>query len=174
MVYLTIDPSEAAIPPRESILLCIESFRTWSLLLKYNQSLETYNDIYPVIMRLLLYFVNNINITESADKNMFDCDVGAWLLTVLTTVLGSGLPWEEVSGLYAPVDTCARKWLIQVSRMTSGITNSARSMIAASISFISMFLTKIKGKDDSLVEKWKKESGPGLKDALNTFMNSGM
>ena len=113
MVYLTIDPSEASIPARESVLLCIEAFRTWTVLLRYNLTLQTYSSIYPILMRLLLYFVNNVDITGGGgdtSKNEFDDDVGAWLITVLSTVLGSpDLGLAELAGLYAPVETCARK-----------------------------------------------------------------
>lgn len=171
MVYLTIDPSEAGIPPQESILLCIESYRTWSLLLKYNLTLDTYSSIYPVLMRLLLYFVNNVNIDEAS--NPFDCDVGAWLLTVLKAVLGSSLPWQEVKDLYAPVETCVRKWMTQLSRSNTAVSKAAHNMLAASIAFIATYVNKIKTKDEEFLN-WKNASGSSLKGAVATFMTSGI
>eukprot|EP00088_Acartia_fossae_P064826 TRINITY_DN7984_c0_g1_i4.p1 TRINITY_DN7984_c0_g1~~TRINITY_DN7984_c0_g1_i4.p1 ORF type:complete len:1077 (+),score=252.19 TRINITY_DN7984_c0_g1_i4:61-3231(+) len=177
MVYLTIDPSEASIPPRESVLLCIEAFRTWTVLLRYNLTLQTYSSIYPILMRLLLYFVNNVDVTGGdTGKSEFDDDVGAWLITVLSTVLGSpDLGLAELSGLYAPVETCARKWLVQLSRLPEPLTNqSSYNLLASAITFLSIYINKLKSFDESKVDAWKQSNGAGLKEAVTSFAKSAI
>jgi len=158
MVYLTIDPSEACIPVRESILLCIESFRCWNIFLRYNLSTQTYSNIYPLLMRLLLYFVNNVDIVPAvADKKMFDYDVGTWLLIILGTALGCEIALQDLIGLYDPVSTCIRKWLVQISRCNDLLCNSLHNMLAAALSFLANFISKLKVEDKDGREHWKKK-----------------
>ena len=104
IAYLTIDPSEATIPCRESAQLCIESYRTWCMLLRYNLGVSCYRDLYPLLMKQLLYFIEKVDIAPAAEDKQFDYDIGCWLLTMLTNVLGcisfnSELAWTHVDDL---------------------------------------------------------------------------
>ena len=176
MAYLTVDPSEAAIPARESVLVCIESYRTWCLLLRYNLATESFTNLYPVLMRQLLYFVEKIDISPGAEKEQFNLDVGCWLISVLTTVLGctdrDTLSWIHVADLRKPVETCCRKWLVQLSRLSDPVSTSGSNLVATALTFLSVYYVKLKTRTTFDPEQFKSELRTDFKTIVQNLLDS--
>jgi len=175
MVYLTIDPSQATIPSREAVLLCVESYRTWCTLLRYNLTTGSYTNLYPVLVRQLLYFIEKIDISTGTEQQ-FNYDVGCWLLMVLTTVLGcvdkNTLDWVHIADLRKPVETCTRKWLVQLSRQSELISTSAYNLVGTGFTFLSVFYLKLKTRTEFNQDKFKEELISDFSSIIQTCFKS--
>ena len=64
--------------------------RVWSQLLRYGLGTEQYVDLYPLLVRQLLYFVDKVDIVQQTEaERQFDLDVGSSIFSLLTCVLGT-------------------------------------------------------------------------------------
>jgi hypothetical protein len=61
--------------------------RIWIQLMHYGLATQQYLDLYPLLVRQLLYFVDKVDIT--VEDRQFDLDVGCSIFTLLTSVLGT-------------------------------------------------------------------------------------
>ncbi len=62
--------------------------RVWSQLLRYGLGTEQYVDLYPLLVRQLLYYVEKVDMQE-VEGRQFDLDVGSSIFTLITCVLGT-------------------------------------------------------------------------------------
>jgi hypothetical protein len=60
----------------------------WIQLVRYGLATELYLDLYPLLVRQLLYFLEKLDI-QRADDRRFDCDIGCSIFTLLTCILGT-------------------------------------------------------------------------------------
>lgn len=63
--YISIDPSECALPQSEALRLSLQSLYLWQTLLAYNLATQTFMDMYPVLMRLLQF---HLHCTSASDE----------------------------------------------------------------------------------------------------------
>ena len=135
-------------------MLCIEGYRSWCTLLRYDLTVSSYTHLFPVLMKQLLYYVEKVDLCIGT-SDQFTYDVGSWLLTVFTTILGSSLSWSQVVDLRLPIETCCRKWLVQLSRLGEPVSTSANNLVAASLNFLAVFFVKLKGRDGYNKDQFK-------------------
>jgi len=158
IVYMTVDPAETVLPSRESALLCIESYRTWCTLLRFNLLTDVFTTLYPVLMKQLLFLVERVEVVPAGPNSQFNLDVGSWLIRSLTTILGSAesvLTWDHVADLRRPLETCCRKWLVQLSRSENPVHTSEANIIASALNFLSVFYIKIKARTEFKIDIFK-------------------
>ena len=60
--------------------------RVWIQLVRFGLATEQYLDLYPLLVRQLLYFVEKVDMPE---ERQFDLDIGTSIFTLLTAVLGT-------------------------------------------------------------------------------------
>lgn len=62
LVYLSVEPSETTIPTSEAVQLSVESYRAWTTLLSYGLATRNYLDLYPVLARRILFYLDKVDI----------------------------------------------------------------------------------------------------------------
>ena len=174
--YLTVDPADTALPSREMALLCIESYRTWCILLRHNLLTDVYTSLYPLFMKQLVYVVEKVEVVSAEPSGQFDLDVGSWMIKSLTAVLGASdgaLAWNCVADLRAPLETCCKKWLVQLSRLEESWPHgSAFTIIATALNFMSLFYIKLKARPEFDPDAFRGCVTNDFKNIVSSFVTS--
>ena len=172
--YTAMDVSELNLPTQEGLLLILDSYHTWRVLLQYGIGIQHFTNFYPALMKQLLYYQNSVSMDSNFDPNnsnaRFSHQLGAAILLMLESVLrlccgdeSWNVHFVHISGLRKPVETCLRKWLSQLHRQNLELTESICNLLAAALHFLATFFTHWNADSSS-------ESASSLEELCKQFV----
>ncbi|XP_066939615.1 RNA polymerase II-associated protein 1 isoform X1 [Macrobrachium rosenbergii] len=85
LTYVSLEPSEMGMPQQEALMLSQESYTLWATFLAYglNKPQEAFTSFYPMLVKQLIFYRDKVSINEDTEKNKFNYDVGACILSVM-------------------------------------------------------------------------------------------
>lgn len=157
-IYVAMDTMQLNLPTLEALLLVLDSYHTWRVLLRQGVGIESFLEFYPVWFPQLQCYQSSISLdsgSSSTGNARFSHHLGSSLLLLMESLLSacctsgscsgscSGdhkhLHIKQVGGLREAVEICVAKWTWQLRNITDPIPDSAGSLLAAGIHLLATF-----------------------------------
>ena len=144
--YVAMDTSALNLPTQESLLLVLNSYHTWRVLLRHGLGVEQFIEFFPCLMKQLMYYQNSVSMEHCKNESniRYSHQLGTAMILMMESVLrlcctgGKDVHFFHISGLRQPIEVCICKWTFELQKLTV-IPQSAASLVAAAIHFLTTF-----------------------------------